>query len=223
MTDTEARYIRDYLDKNPKHLHAAFAVHRAWSGVRERVYRRFLERLRDRVEERLAAEMPETSEDLQVGCHYEGANQSVLNVLWITRTGWMEYVDAPERARVSRTSILFQSHGKGMNSWRWGVRSPKPQGQMTKAESERRMELESKLRHHSLLLGQMSDWWPQYEVPDYEHWDPLVPDLAIECTGDGGKITDYYVTGLFEIAEKAISAIDEVEVKNSSPLVSGDS
>ena len=73
MTDTEAAYIREYLDENPRHLHAAFAVHRAWSGVREEVYRRFLEHLRNRVEERLAAEMPETREDLQVGCHYEGA------------------------------------------------------------------------------------------------------------------------------------------------------
>ena len=213
MTDTEAAYIYDYLDKNPKHLQAAFAVSRAWSGVREEVYRRFLERLRDRVEERLLAEMPDTREDLQVGCHYEGASQSVLNVLWITRTGWMEYVDAPERARVSRTSILFQSHRKGMNNWRWGVRSPKPQGQMTKAESERRMELESRLRHYSLWLGQTSDWWPQYAAPRYEHWDPLIPELGIECSGDGSKITDYYVNGLLKIAEKAIPAIDQVELE----------
>lgn len=127
MTDTEARYIREYLDENPRHLHAAFAVHRAWSGVREDVYRQFLEHLRDRVEERLAAEMPETREDLQVGWHYAGANQSTLNVLWITRTGWVEYDDAPERARLTRTSILFQSHGKGMNDWRWG----RPKSQAT--------------------------------------------------------------------------------------------
>ena len=143
MTDSEAADIREYLDENPRHLHAAFAVHRAWPGVREEVYRRFLERLRDRVEKQLAVEIPGTQEDFQVGCHYEGANQSVLNVLWITRISWMEYVDAPERARLTRTSILFQSHGKGMNNWRWGVRSPKPQGQMTKAESERRLQLES--------------------------------------------------------------------------------
>jgi hypothetical protein len=29
MTDTEARYVRKYLDENPRHLHAAFAVARA--------------------------------------------------------------------------------------------------------------------------------------------------------------------------------------------------
>ena len=223
MTDTEARYIREYLDQNPRHLHAAFAVHRAWPGVREEVYGRFLEHLRDQVEQRLAAEMLETREDLQVGYHFAGVNQSVLNVLWIARTGWMEYVDAPERARLSRTSILFQSHGKGMNSWRWGVRSPKPQGQMTKAESERRLELESRLRHRGLALGQLSDWWPQYEIPRHEHWDPLIPELGKESAAGGGKITDYYVNGLLNIAEKAIPAIDEVELENQSPSASEDS
>ena len=223
MTDTEAADIREYLDENPRHLHAAFAVHRAWSGVREEVYRRFLEHLRNRIEERIAAKMPDTREDLHVGCQYEGANQSVLNVLWITRIGWMKYVGAPERAGLARTSILFQSHGKGLNSWRWGVRSPKPQGQMTKAESDRRLELEAGLRHNGLSLGKNSDWWPQYEVPRYEHWDPLIPELGKESADGGGKITDYYVNGLLRIAVKAIPAIDEVELDNSSPSASGDS
>lgn len=224
MTDTEARYIREYLDENPSHLHAALAVHRAWPGVREEVYRRFLEHLRDRVEERLATEMRELQEDLQIGCHYEGANRSVLNVLWMTRTGWMEYVNAPEGPRLSRTSILFQSHGKGMNSWRWGVRSPKPESKMTKAELERRLELESRLRQHGLSLGRRSVWWPQYEVPRHEHWDPLIPELGKESADGGGRITDYYVNGLLNIAEKAIPAIDEVELENKRiPSVSDDS
>ena len=49
MTDTEAAYIREYLEKNPKHLPAAFAVARAWPAVKHDVCRRFLEHLRDRV------------------------------------------------------------------------------------------------------------------------------------------------------------------------------
>ena len=223
MTDTEAHYIHEYLDENPKHLHAAFAVHRAWPAVKDLLCRRFLEHLRDRVQERVAAEMPETREDLQVGYHYAGANQSVLNVLWITRIGWMEYVDAPERARLSRTSVLFQSHAKGLNRWRWGVRSPKPQGQMTKDESERRMKLVSGLRHSGLSLAKNSDWWPQYEIPRYEHWGPLIPELGKESADGGGKITDYHVNGLLKIAGKAIPAIDEVELENRNPSTSGDS
>ena len=223
MTDTEARYVREYLDQNPRHLHAAFAVHRAWPGVREEVYRRFLGHLRDRIEERLATEIPESQEDLQVGCHYQGANHSVLNVLWIARTGWIEWANAPEGPRLSRTSILFQSHGKGMNSWRWGVRSPKTQGKMTKAESGRRLELESKLRDHGLSLGKRSGWWPQFEIPRHEHWDPLIPELGEESTDGGGKITDYYVNGLLNIARKAIPAINEIELANQSRPAPDDS
>lgn len=30
---TEARYIREYLDENPRHLHAAFAAARGWPAV----------------------------------------------------------------------------------------------------------------------------------------------------------------------------------------------
>ena len=221
MTDTEARYVREYLDQNPRHLHAAFAVHRAWPRVREEVYRRFLEHLRHRVERRLATRVPAPHADLHVGCHYEGANHSFRNVLWIARTSWMEWADAPEGPRLSRTSILLQSHGKGMKNWRWGVRSPKPQARMAKAESNRRLELESRLTHHDLSLGRRSGWWPQWETPRYEDWDPLVPDLAQELTG-GGKITDYYVNGLVGIATKAIPAIDEVELENKSPSASDD-
>ena len=53
----------------------------------------------------------------------------------------------PVSGRLTRTSILFQSHGKGMNDWRWG-----------------------------------------------------------------GRITDHYVNGLLKIAEKAIPAMDKVEL-----------
>ena len=44
-----------------------------------------------------------------------------------------------------------------------------------------------------------------------------------EATDGGGKITDHYVNGLIEISEKAIPAIDEVELENVSPSGSGDS
>ena len=77
MTDTEARYIREYLDENPRHLQAAFAVARAWPAVKHDVCRRFLEHLRDRVEERVREEFPEMAGDLDVGCHYGGGQELV--------------------------------------------------------------------------------------------------------------------------------------------------
>ncbi len=41
MTDTEASYVREYLDENPRHLHAAAAVGRAWPVVMHDVCQRF--------------------------------------------------------------------------------------------------------------------------------------------------------------------------------------
>ena len=185
MTDTEARYIREYLDENPKHLHAAFAVARAWPEVKHDVCRRFLEHLRDRVEARFSGEMPEIREDLQVNCHYEG-NKRWSNQLRLRRT------------------IMIQSGGPGPNGWIWGIRNPNPR--------TLREELLAALERRGLSLQLASDGWPQYEyLSRYGHWDHLVPELVQELTDGGGKITEYYVNGLLKIAEKAIPAFDEVE------------
>ena len=185
MTDTEARYVREYLDQNPGHLHAAFAVARAWPAVKHDVSRRFLEHLRDRVEARVSEEIPEIREDLQVDCHYEGDKK------WSNRLRLMK-------------KIVIESGGPGPNSWFWGVRNPNPK--------TLREELLAALKRRGLSLQHGSDGWPQYEyLPRYGHWDDHVPELVQELTDGGGKITDYYVNGLLNIAEKAIPAFDEVE------------
>ncbi len=185
MTDTEARYIRGYLDENPKHLHAAFAVARAWPEVQHDVCRRFLEHLRDRVEARFSEEMPEIREDLQVTCRYEGEKRW-SNRLWLRRT------------------IMIESGGPGPNAWIWGIRNPDPK--------TLREELLAAVKRRGLSLRRASDGWPQYEyLPRYGNWNDLVPELVQELADGGGKITEYYVNGLLRIAEKAIPAFDEVE------------
>lgn len=197
MTDTEARYIRKYLDENPRHLHAAFAVARAWPGVKHDVCRRFLEHLRDRVEKRISEEMPETREDLRVSCRYDGDKR------WSTQL------------KLRRT-IMMQAGGPGPNGWCWGVLNPNPK--------TLREELLTVLKRRGLALKHASDGWPQYEyLPRYGHWDRRVPELVQELTDGGGKITDYYVNGLLNIAEKAIPAFDEVELENKSPSTPEDS
>lgn len=190
MTDTEARYVREYLDENPRHLHAAFAVHRAWPALKHDVCRRFLEHLRDRVEERVSVKMPEIRQDLQVDCHYEGEKR------------WSN------RLRLMRT-IMIESDGPGPNGWYWGVLDPNP-----KAPRE---ELAAALKGRGLSLQHASEGWAQWEyLPRYGHWDRRVPELVQELADGGGRITDYYVNGLLNIAEKAIPAIDEVELANQS-------
>lgn len=196
VTDTEARYIREYLDQNPRHLHAAFAVHRAWPAVKHDVCRRFLEHLRDRVEERFSEEMPEIREDLQVSCRYDGDKK------WSTQL------------KLRRT-IMMQAWGPGPIGWYWGVRDPNPK--------TLREELQAALKRRDLSLQQASDGWPQWEyLPRYGHWERRVPELVQELADGGGRITDYYVNGLLNIAEKAIPAFDEVELANQSPSASDD-
>ena len=197
MADTEARYIREYLDENPRHLHAAYAVHRAWPAIKHDVCRRFLEHLRDRVEERFSEEMPEIRDDLQVSCRYDGDKK------WSTQL------------KLRRT-IMIQAGGPGPRRWIWGVRNPNPK--------TLREQLLAALKDHGLSLQETSDGWPQWEyLPRYRHWDRRVPELVQELADGGGRITDYYVNGLLNIAEKAIRAFDEVELENKRPSSSDDS
>ena len=220
MTDTEAHYIHEYLDENPKHLHAAFAVHRAWPAVKHDVCRRFLEHLRDRVEERVRIAIPGIADDLDVGCHY-GGDKNWSNYLRVYRHGWMRCEGGSGKSD-GRTAVMLECGKGGPTGWHWGVRSPKNRHGMTEPEKERREEVEGALRKRGLSLPNPS-WWPHIERPRYRDWSVIVPELVQELADGGGRITDHYVNGLLKIAEKAIPAIDEVELENSRPSTSGNS
>ena len=209
MTDTEARYIREYLDQNPRHLHAAFAVHRAWSGVKHDVCRRFLEHLRDRVEERISEEMPKIREDWRVDYGYEGDKRKYI-FLRVRRTILVE------SANKGAIAVKLESERSGPKGWYWGV--------ISNRKKLLRKELLAALKGRGLSLRHSDDWWIQYEyVPRYRRWGNRVPELARELTNGGGKITDYYVNGFLNIARKAIPAIDEVELANQSRSAPDDS
>ena len=209
-TNPDARFVQEHLSENAGHMRAALAVHEAWPLVRAEVCQRFLNHLRDIVEDRLQALPSAIGDDVQVQCYY-GGDKRWSNYLWITRGSWMRYDDlSPPEDR--RAAIRVESDGKGPNGWFWGVRSPKPSDQMTEAERRRRGQLEAALGKSGLALGGTSRWWLQWEwVPRYRDWDPLVPDLYEECEAGGGPITDCYVDGLLHITEHAIAPINGVE------------
>jgi len=209
-TNPDARFVREYLSNNASHMRAALAVHDAWPLVRTEVCERFLNHLRDIVEDRLKALPATIGDDVQVQCRY-GGEKRWSNYLWITRGSWMRYDDLSPHED-GRTAIMVQNDLKGPNAWFWGVRSPKPTDQMTGAERQRREALEAALGKSGLALGGTSRWWLQWEwVPRYRDWDPFVPDLYEECEAGRGPITDCYVDGLVEVAERAIPAINGVE------------
>lgn len=220
MTDTEAQYIREYLDENPKHLRAAFAVARAWPAAMHGVCRRFLEHLRGRVEKRVRNEFPKIADDLEIGCNYVGdsGDSKHLNVY---RNGWMRYEGGWSPVG-ERTAVLLDCSSKGPTNWRWGVCSGKSKGQMTEAERERRERVEGALKQCGLAKPN-DRWWAHLDSPRYRDWSVIVPELVQELADGGGKITDHYVDGLLKIAGKAIPAIDKVELEDMSASDSGNS
>ena len=216
MTDTEARYIREYLDQNPRHLHAAFAVTRAWPAVKHDVCQRFLEHLRDRVEERVRVAFPEMAGDLDVGCHY-GGGKNWSNYLRVYRYGWVPYEGVSDPRSDGRTAVMLECGRGGPTSWQWGVRGAKSKDRMTESEKKGREALEEALKRHRLSLPDGWGHWPQLGRPRHQDWSVIVPELVQELADGGGKVTDHYVNGLLGIAEKAIPAIDEVELENPGP------
>ena len=216
-TNAETQFVLDYLSTNPDHLPAALAVHDAWLRFRENVCERFLEQLRQIVEDRLREEVPDIDPDFHVRCRFGGDKQN-SNCLWITREGWIRYDDLRPN-RDGRSAIRLESAGRGPNKWYCGVRSPKPTGEMTEREKQRREELRASLGKHGLLLAKENDGrWLQWKwLRSYQDWNPIVPDLYKECEARGGRITTHYADTLVDIAARAIPAINEVEGSESDP------
>ena len=213
MADTEARYIREYLDENPRHLHAAFAVTRAWPAVEDDVCRRFLEHLRDLVAERIRNDFSEIADDARVACHY-GRKRWWSSNLSVCRPGWVRCEGALDLGSDGRTAVVLTC-GAGPKSWHWGVWNGKSKDDMSENERQRCDELDTALKRYGLSLPESDIHWRQFQwSPRYGDWTAIVPELSQELADGGGKITDHYVNGLLGIAEKAIPAIDEVELEN---------
>ena len=215
-TNPDTRFVRDYLSDNPSHMSAALAVHDAWRLVRPEVCRRFLEHLRNSVEDRLRTVRSDFEEGFRVKCRY-GHQRKNASALWITRDAWTPFDGLPPN-KEGRNTIRLQpdAGGRGRNGWHWGVSSPKSPSEMTETEKERHKRLCAALRRHELSLKHdKGDWWPQWEyLARHRDWDPLVPELYKECEAGEGPITTLYVDGLLKIAARAIPAINEVAMVN---------
>ena len=219
MTDTEATHIRKYLEENPKHLPAAFAVVRAWPALKHDVCRGFLEHLTDRVKKAVRNEFHEVADDLVIGCHY-AEDKSYASYLRVYRKGWARQKDVDDPKSDGRITVMLECGHRGPTYWCWGVRSAKSKNDMTETEKKRCEEVEGALKGHGLSLPKSANQWPQWGEPERRHrnWTAIVPELFQELAAGGGDISDYYVKGLLDISRKAIPAIDEVERENASQV-----
>ena len=209
-TDSEARALKDYLCSNPEQLLTAQVVHASWPAIKEYVCGRFLEHLRDRIEQEAAQKLSKFAHDIRIGCKYGGEKRWV-NRLWLYRLSWCQY-ELEESDSNRRTSIRLEADSHGPKGWCFGVSSPMPEKSMSDKDRDRRLRLDFKLKE-ALIRGTRGDCWP---VWDWAHesrrdWNSLLPDLHKECEENGGDITDYYVRTFIDVAKKAIPIIDELE------------
>ena len=212
-TDSDTDAIEEFLYSNPERLLTAQVVHESWTAIKERLCRRFLEHLRDRIEQEAREKLPQFADDIRVGYKYGGEKRNAT-ALWLYRRSWRRYdMDVAKSSANGRTSIRLDADGHGPNDWCIGVMSPMSVRNMTDAEKNRRSALDSRLA--GILNGgeQGDHWWPVWMWVDEpkQSWNVLLPDLYRECEAKGGEITDYFVSTFLNVAAKAIPIIDKVE------------
>ena len=210
-TDSETRAVEEFLYSNPERLLTAQIVHESWATIKERLCRRFLEYLRDRLEQEARAKF---ADDIHVGCKY-GGERPWANRLWMYRQSWRHY-DEEDSYSDNRTSIRMEAGGHGPNGWGVGVASPMNAKNMSGDDKNQRSVLDNELKV-VLYGGKRTDWWPVWILVDESRrdWNPLLPKLYQECEGNGGEISDYLVSTFLDVAAKAIPIIDKVEGKET--------
>jgi len=215
-TDRETRTIMEYLFDNPEHLETAQSVSDAWLKVKEVLCRGFLEHLCAELAKEARTKWPDIAGDLRVECTY-GGEKYESNRLWLHRANWKPWKghDKKHPPYKGCTAIILRSGWSyGPNHWHWGVLHPRDKSGMSDADAERRRRLEDGLRSEFDGVDVHSGgWWAYERSVDDEmgHWNALLPTLYEEWKGGGGRITDFYVNGMMNIAAKAIPIIDEID------------
>ena len=214
-TDSEARAVRDFLLSNPDHLAVARAVYESWPAIKNDVCRRFLKRLRFRIERKIEGDgdLHHSIGDIRVDFRYEGEKKNE-NGIWLYRKCWIKYENTDYQFR--RTAILLEADGEGPLDWWICVVIPKSTKNMERREKKRRKSLVDALK---TALGDGcgygdEDWWVWWDWVDdqWKDWNPLLPELQRESEHDeGGEITNYFVDKFTEVAMKAIPVINKIE------------
>ena len=210
MTDTEARYIKEHLEKNPEQASAAYAVARAWPDYRDGICEEFLSHISDEIRNTLK----EKGYDLIVNCQYprKGWDQT----LSIYRDSWEPYDDRETNHHSGMRTAIFLEFDLEQTVSFWGVRRP----MNIKYEiSDKYRENQKQLEHNfgKIGLSNPNDVYLHRATPKYGGWAEIVGELAKELEQGGGAITDYYVKELLYFVEKTVYIIDaeELEGKNA--------
>ncbi len=194
--DSDANAVREYLLKNPKNLEIAQVVYESWPTVRDHICTRFLERLCQRVKEK----MP----DCTVRWQYKG-EKYYSNRILLYRKSWPLYEKTTNDPKCMAIELVNAS--KGPNGWCFVILEPLEAAQMTDKESKMRESLDEKLKGKH-MDDEPNGNWLRYDFvkEDVKNWDLRLKDLHMECEKPG-EITEYFVEEFTELASKAIPII----------------
>ena len=215
ITDKEKKAAINFVLLNQSNLETALAVHESWADVKERICKKFLNRLCSRIKTALKKNerLKGFAGDMRFCCEYE--DKQWKSYVYLYRECWIQYPN-PVEQKISRTNIRLSNEYKGPNGWGFSVSSPMPKSKMMGEDKERRKRLETKLVSEFDYGGDTDDcpWWWNNVDEDKKNWSSLVPDLHQECEGQEGQsdeITSYFVDKFTEIAGKAIPIINNIE------------
>ena len=212
ITDSEKKAAIDFVLLNQSNLETALAVHESWAGVKERICKKFQNRLCSRIETAVKEneKLKEFADDMRFG--YEYGNKAWKTNVWLYRECWTQYPAGQQFHR--RTSISLQNENEGPNNWGIGVYSPMPRPDMAGEYEKRRQRLDTEFER-AFGRGRRIDLWPRWNVVELDknktNWSSLVPDLHRKGQAQTGKIMTYFVDKFIEVAEKAIPVIDGIE------------
>ena len=207
MTDTEARYIKEHLEKNPEQASVAYAVARAWPEYMDGECERFLTHLTERVRNKLE----EQNRELTIKCEY--GRKGWAQHLSIYREGWVQYEgDNTNHHSGMRTAIYLEFNVDQTDSY-WGVRRAKSfNQQMPQDERTRQENLKTSLARNG--LSNSNALYLHFAQTKYVSWAEIVGELAQELDKGGGEITNYYVDGLLDFVTNALDSIDAEELES---------
>ncbi|MDE0064895.1 MAG: PD-(D/E)XK nuclease family protein [Gammaproteobacteria bacterium] len=209
-TDSEARAVKEYLLSEPQNLTTAKAVFDCWPEVVAHVSEQFLEMLRSKIEVSLNDRLGDLAQGLDFRYKYKGeGNRSWLS---IHRGYWKPYQDSDAQWDAGRrASIVLESDGTGLSNWWFTIRLPLPESGLANDGDRQRFTGIQNINSGWAAFGTRGY---TYVDSRFRNWDPLMPELGQECSGDGGKVCEYYVRTIVEFAVYAIPQIDEIEGKS---------
>ena len=206
MALTESSTFKNFVLSDSRNAETAHFVHALWSDLRKEVGEGFLKRISRKIE----SEMPEG-----VICEYKFGRRYHN---WITAysNNWKPYKNPTNVARIQQSSIRLQTDENGLNDWYITVQSPLRRDRMDDDYDRSRREKLDREIPKKVKHGDSSEWhiWWKYVDEKYRNWEPsLFPKIyrELELEGDGGEITDYFVTQFVEIAKAVIPIIDRIE------------